>query len=113
MEQRPAVLATAICRPGLLRLTDLEKQIIFLLLKFVVAGLQGLSVIRGSLLLLQNRLVLCVGSLLLTLCFVLLLLIRGIIGGLLSRIRRGFFRIVMETFLNVLRQLDKIDLRDS
>ena len=79
-------LALPVLRPGLLRLTDLAKQIIFLFLKLAVAGLQGLCAICGGLLFRYCRIVLCVGGLLLTLSFVLLLLICGVIRGLLGRI---------------------------
>ena len=63
-------LTLPVLRPGLLRLTDLKKQIVLLRLKLVVAGLQGVRVIRGCLLLLENGLILCVGFRLLPLGFV-------------------------------------------
>lgn len=43
-------LPLSVLRPGLLRLTDLAKQIIFLFLKLAVSGLQGLRAICGGLL---------------------------------------------------------------
>ena len=79
-------LTLPVLRPGLLRLNDLKKQIVLLLLKLVVAGLQGVSVIPGCLLLLENRLVLCVGFRLPPLGFLMLLLICRVISGLLGRI---------------------------
>ena len=43
-------LALPVFRPGLLRLTDLAKQVIFLFLKLAEAGLQSLRAICGGLL---------------------------------------------------------------
>src|SRR5882724_7317358 len=79
-------LALSVLRPGLLRLTDLAKQVIFLFLKLAEAGLQGLRAICGGLLFGQCRLALCVGVLLLTLDLFLLLLISSEIGSLPGRI---------------------------
>ena len=43
-------LTLSVLRPGLLCVANLAKQIIFLLLKLTVAGLQGLRAIGGDLL---------------------------------------------------------------
>ena len=59
-------------------------------LKLAVSGLQGLCAIYGGLLCGQCRIGLCFGSLLLTLRFVLLLLICGVIRGLLGTIKPAF-----------------------
>ena len=47
MEQGAIVFPTVVCGPGLLCLADLPKQIVFLLLKLVVAGSQCLCSIFG------------------------------------------------------------------
>src|SRR5207249_3352349 len=100
VEQGPVVFTTIIRRSGLLRPADLKKQVVFLLLKLVVAGLQSLRAICSGLLFGQDRLVLCVRVRLLTSAFLLLLLIRCVVCGLLGRIRRCFFLIVMKAFLH-------------
>jgi hypothetical protein len=86
VEQSLIVLATIVRGSGLLRPTNLEKQIVFLLLKLTIAGLQSLSVMCSGLLFGEDRLVLgvCVG--LLTSGFFLLLLIRCVVGSLLAGI---------------------------
>ena len=71
---------------GLFCLADLAKQVIFLLLKLAIVGLQGLRAICGRFSCGYCRIVLCVGVLLLTSGFLLLLLICGVVGGLLGRI---------------------------
>src|SRR3954464_7912104 len=97
-------LALSILRPGLLGLTDLAKQVIFLFLEFAVAGLQALRAICGGLLWGYYCVVLCVGCLLFTLGLFLLLLICGVTCRLLGRIRGGFSGVIVKPFLNVLRQ---------
>src|SRR5882724_8770329 len=79
-------LALPVLRPGIFCFADLAKQIIFLFLKRGVAGLQDLRAICGGLLCRYCRIVFCIGGLLLTLRFLLLLLICGVIGTLLGRI---------------------------
>src|SRR5262249_40533860 len=50
VEQSSIVLTTVVCWPWLLRLTDLEKQFVFLFLKLSITCLQSLSSIYGGLL---------------------------------------------------------------
>ena len=84
--QSLVVLTTIVRGSGLLRLTNLEKQIVFLLLKLIIAGLQSLSAMCSGLLFGEDRLVLCVCVGLLTSGFFLLLLIRCVVRSLLAGI---------------------------
>src|ERR1041385_6079992 len=100
MKQGAIVLPTVVRGSGLLSLADLAKQVVFLFLKLVIAGLQSLSSIFGCLLLGQNRVVLCCRVFTFTLGLFVLLLICSVICSLLRRVGTGLLRFIMKALLN-------------
>src|ERR1043166_7499086 len=113
VEQSAIVFSTVVCGSGLLCLADLAKQIVFLLLKLVVAGLQHLSSIFSCFLLGQDRVVLCSRVFSFTLGLLLLFLICRVICSLLRRVRAAPLPVVMKSFLDFFREFGEVNLCDS
>src|SRR5262252_8774593 len=104
MPQGAVVFPAVVCRPRLLCLADLAKQIVFLSLQVVVAGLQCFSSIFGCFLFSQNRVVLCCRILSFTLGLFLLFLIHRIICSFLRGVCAGLLLVIMKAILNLFRK---------